>query len=113
MLVPPLFIQFVLGAKGVMPANAKSLLHLCEVIPPGTNWAVVEGSVGFLPLAILATAMGGHVRVGLEECIHYSEGRLAKSNAELVERIVEMARACGREVASPAEARKILWPPGA
>lgn len=108
LLLAPLYIQFVLGSKGGMPANAKSLLHLAEVVPSGTNWAVVEGSVGFQPLAILAAAMGGHVRVGLEECIYYSEGRLAKSNAELVERVARLAQACGRDVASPAEARAIL-----
>ena len=108
LLASPLFIQFVLNSKGGMPANVKSLLHLYEIIPPGTNWAVVESSVGFLPLAIHAIAMGGHVRVGLEECIYYSEGRLAKSNAEQVERIVRMAQACGRDLATPAEARKIL-----
>ncbi len=108
LLRAPLYIQFALGPHGGMPANAKSVLHLCEVLPPGTAWGVVEGSVGFLPLAILAIVMGGHVRVGLEDCIYYSEGRLATSNAELVERVVRMARACGREVASPAEARTIL-----
>jgi 3-keto-5-aminohexanoate cleavage enzyme len=108
LLSSPLYIQFVLGSKGGMPANAKSLLHLSEIVPSGTNWAVVESSIGFLPVAILAVAMGGHVRVGLEECIYYSEGRLAKSNAELVERIVRMAQACGRDVASPKEARGIL-----
>ena len=108
LLASPLFIQFVLNSKGGMPANVKSLLHLYEIIPPGTNWAVVESSVGFLPLAIHAIAMGGHVRVGLEECIYYSEGRLAKSNAEQVERIVRMAQACGRDLATPAEARRIL-----
>ncbi|GHU27129.1 3-keto-5-aminohexanoate cleavage enzyme [Betaproteobacteria bacterium] len=108
LLALPLFIQFVLSAKGGMPANVKSLLHLSEIIPPDANWAVVESSVGFLPLAIHAIAMGGHVRVGLEECIYYSEGRLSKSNAEQVERVVRMAQACGRELATPVEARKIL-----
>jgi 3-keto-5-aminohexanoate cleavage enzyme len=108
LLRAPLHIQFALGPQGGMPANAKSVLHLCEVLPPGSTWGVVEGSVGFLPLAILAIGMGGHVRVGLEDCIYYSEGRLATSNAELVERVARMARACGREIASPAEARAIL-----
>jgi 3-keto-5-aminohexanoate cleavage enzyme len=108
LLKSPLHIQFVLGSQGGMPANVKSVLHLYEVLPPGSTWGVVEGSVGFLPLAILAIVMGGHVRVGLEDCIYYSEGRLAKSNAELVERVVRLAQACGREVASPAEARVIL-----
>lgn len=112
LLASPMFVQFALSSKGGMPANIKSLLHLSEIIPPGTNWAVVEKSVGFLPLAIHAIAMGGHVRVGLEECIYYSKGRLANSNAELVERVVRMAQACGRDLATPTEAREILSLPG-
>ena len=52
--------------------------------------------------------LGGHVRVGLEDNIYYSKGRLAKSNAELVERVVRIACEYGREIASPEEARKIL-----
>lgn len=108
LLRAPMHFQFLLGPQGGMPANAKSVLHLCEILPPGSTWAVVERSVGFLHLTILAMAMGGHVRVGLEDSIYYSEGRLATSNAELVERVVRMASACGREVATPAEARKLL-----
>ncbi len=61
-----------------------------------------------LPLAVHALVMGGHIRVGLEDNIHYAKGRPAKSNAELVERIARLAREVGREVATPEEARKIL-----
>ncbi len=63
---------------------------------------------GQLPMAMIAMTMGGHVRVGLEDNIYYSKGVLAKTNAELVERIVRMAKEFGREIASPSEARKIL-----
>jgi len=52
--------------------------------------------------------MGGNVRVGLEDNIYYKKGELAKSNAQLVERVVRLAREIGREVATPEEARKIL-----
>jgi 3-keto-5-aminohexanoate cleavage enzyme len=55
--------------------------------------------------------MGGHVRVGLEDNIYYSKGVFAKSNAELVERVVRIAKEFGREVATPQEARKILSSP--
>jgi hypothetical protein len=56
----------------------------------------------------MAIVLGGHVRVGFEDNIYYSRGVLAKSNAELVARMVRLARELGRSVASPAEARKIL-----
>jgi len=52
--------------------------------------------------------MGGHVRVGFEDNIYYSKGVVAESNAQLVERIARISRECGREVASPNEARQIL-----
>ncbi|MBM4355874.1 MAG: 3-keto-5-aminohexanoate cleavage protein, partial [Deltaproteobacteria bacterium] len=58
-----------------------------------------------------AILMGGHVRVGFEDNIYYCEGRLARNNASLVERIVRVARELGREVASPEEARRILHVP--
>jgi 3-keto-5-aminohexanoate cleavage enzyme len=59
-------------------------------------------------LPIMGMAMEGHVRVGLEDNLYYSKGVLAKSNAELVERVVKIAREYGREIASPKEAKKIL-----
>jgi len=57
---------------------------------------------------MVAMVMGGHVRVGLEDNIYYSKGVLAKNNAELVERVVRIAKEFGREVATPQEARRIL-----
>ncbi|HEX7252922.1 MAG TPA: 3-keto-5-aminohexanoate cleavage protein, partial [Thermoanaerobaculia bacterium] len=56
----------------------------------------------------LAIAMGGHVRVGFEDNIYYSKGVLASSNAQLVERVVRIAREIGRDPASADEARQIL-----
>lgn len=61
-----------------------------------------------LPLATMAILLGGHVRVGFEDNVYYSKGQLAKSNAELVERIVRIAKELDREIATPDEARKIL-----
>jgi 3-keto-5-aminohexanoate cleavage enzyme len=55
--------------------------------------------------------MGGHVRVGLEDNIYLSKGVMAKSNAELVEKVVRIARELGREIATPEEARTILHLP--
>jgi len=108
LLRPPLHFQFVLGVLGGMPATAKSLLHLSEIIPEGSTWSVIGIGLGQLPMAVMAMAMGGHVRVGLEDNIYYSKGVLTKSNAELVERIVRMAKDFGREIATPSDVRKIL-----
>jgi hypothetical protein len=64
-----------------------------------------------LPLATVAIAMGGHVRVGLEDNIYYSKGRLAR-NDELVARVVRIATELGRPAATPAQARELLGLPG-
>ena len=108
LLKPPLHFQFVLGTPGGMPATAKSLLHLIEIIPQGSTWSVIGTGSGQLPMAMMGMVMGGHVRVGLEDNIYYSKGVLAISNAELVERVVRIAKEFGREIATPSEARKIL-----
>ncbi len=108
LLKPPLHFQFVLGVIGGMAATAKSLLHLSEIIPQGSTWSVIGIGPAQLSMAMMAMAMGGDVRVGLEDNIYYSKGVLAKSNAELVERVVRIAKEFGREIASPGEARKIL-----
>jgi 3-keto-5-aminohexanoate cleavage enzyme len=108
LLKPPLHFQFVLGAPGGMPATPKSLIHLVELIPPGSTWSVIGIGAGQLPMTTMGILMGGHVRDGLEDNIYYSRGVLAESNARLVERIVRLAGEFGREAATPAEARRIL-----
>jgi len=108
LLKPPLHFQFVLGTPAGMPATARSLLYLTEIIPRDSTWSVIGIGTGQLPMAMIGMAMGGHVRVGLEDNIYYSKGVLAKTNAELVERIARIAREYGREIATPKEARKIL-----
>lgn len=111
LLKPPLHFQFVLGTQGGMPATLKSLLHLVEIIPRDSTWSVIGIGAGQLPMSVMGLLLNGHVRVGLEDNIHYSKGVLAQSNAQLVERVVRMAKEFGREVASPAEARHILHLP--
>ncbi len=59
-------------------------------------------------MSMMGLIMGGHIRVGMEDNVYYQRGVLAKTNAQLVERIVRIAREYGREVASPDEARDIL-----
>lgn len=104
----PLHFDFVMGVPGAIPGNVQDLVYLVSCIPTGCTWSVAGIGRYELPLAVHAIAMGGHVRVGFEDNIYYKKGELAKSNAQLVERIVRIARELGREIATPDEAREIL-----
>jgi len=108
LIKPPLHFQLVLGIKGGAPADARTLVYLVESLPPGATWSAIGIGVRQLPINLMALAMGGHVRTGLEDNIYYHRGELAKSNAQLVARIVRIAEEFGREVATPDEAREIL-----
>ena len=107
----PLHIQFVLGTPSGAPATPKSMLHMHEHLPPGATWSVIGIGRGYLPMATMALIMGGHIRVGMEDNIYLSRGVLAKTNAELVERIVRLTREYGNDIATPAETRVILGLP--
>lgn len=107
-LAAPLWFQFVLGVRGGIPATPKALLYLVESIPAGSRWSVIGIGRHQLPMTTMALLMGGHVRVGMEDNVHYRKGELADSNARFVERAVRLARELGRDVATPAEARRIL-----
>ena len=104
----PLHFQFVLGTPSGAPATPKSLLHLHEHLPDGATWSAIGIGRGYLPMAAMALILGGHIRVGMEDNIYLDRGVLAKTNAELVERVVRIVAAYGRPIASPAEARTIL-----
>jgi 3-keto-5-aminohexanoate cleavage enzyme len=104
---PPLHFDFVLGSRGSLPASAKNLLFESESVPPGSTWTVAGIGRWQLPMAVLAIAMGGHVRVGLEDNLYYRKGELA-SNEQLVARVARIAAEAGRPVATPGEARQIL-----
>jgi 3-keto-5-aminohexanoate cleavage enzyme len=103
----PLHFDFVLGAPGSMPGTVKNLQFLSESIPAGSTWSVAGIGKAEIPLSAAAIAMGGHVRVGLEDNLYLPDGSLA-SNPLLVEKIVRIAREIGREIATPDEARSIL-----
>lgn len=104
----PLHFDFVMGVPGGIPGEVDDLLHLVRKIPEGSTWTVAGIGRYELPLATVAVLMGGHVRVGFEDNIYYSKGVLAESNAQLVARIVRIAKEMGREIATPDEAREIL-----
>jgi len=104
----PLHFNLVMGVAGGIPATPRGLLHLVESLPPGATWSVAGIGQAQTPMATMAIVMNGHVRVGFEDNIYYTKGVLAQSNAQLVARVVRIARELGREVASPAEARSML-----
>ncbi|HBG00830.1 MAG TPA: 3-keto-5-aminohexanoate cleavage protein [Firmicutes bacterium] len=107
----PLHFNFVLGVPGALSASVRNLSFLVDSIPADATWTVSGIGRHETPLAAAAIAMGGHVRVGFEDNIYYARGELAKSNAQLVARIVRIAKELGREAASPDEAREILGLP--
>jgi 3-keto-5-aminohexanoate cleavage enzyme len=106
----PQHVDFVLGVPGAMEASVRNLSFLVDALPEGCTWSVAGVGRDQLPLAAVAIAMGGHVRVGLEDNIYYSKGRLAR-NDELVARVVRIATELGRPVAEPDEARRLLRVP--
>jgi len=108
LLKTPIHFDFVMGVPGAISGEPRDLMYLANSIPPGSTWTVAGIGRYELPLAVMAIVMGGHVRVGFEDNIYYSKGVLAESNAQLVARIVRIAKECGREVATPDEAREIL-----
>ncbi|QIQ22481.1 3-keto-5-aminohexanoate cleavage protein [Zophobihabitans entericus] len=104
----PAHYQFVLGAPGGSTATVENLVYLKSQLPAGSTWSALGIGQGHIPIMLAALALGGHIRVGLEDNVFYAKGRLAKSNAELVERAVRLVKEANKEVASPDEARAIL-----
>jgi len=110
----PVWLQFVTGILGGIGANVDEVVHMKQTadrLLGGDNyiWSVIgAGYPAEFNLATLGMMMGGHARVGFEDNIFIGKGVLAKSNAELVEKVVRIARELGREIATPDEARKIL-----
>lgn len=109
---PPLHFDLVMGVPGGIPGTPKNLLHLVESLPAGSTWSVAGIGRAELELGTIAIILGGHVRVGFEDNIFYKRGVLADSNAQLAARIARISGELGREVAAPAEARRILGLPG-
>jgi 3-keto-5-aminohexanoate cleavage enzyme len=105
---PPYLFSFVLGQVGALPATPRNLLFLSESIPPGSRWGVAGHGGHDVRMSVMAMAMGGHARAGFEDNPYYRPGEDATSNAQLIERLVRIARELGREPASPQEVRALL-----
>lgn len=109
----PAHFDFVLGVPGAMAAKRDAVEYLRSQLPEDSTFTVAGVGRHELPMAELAIELGGHVRVGLEDNIYVSKGVLAKGSFELVEKVAELAKAKGRPIATPAQAREILRIPAA
>lgn len=103
----PLHFNLVLGVGGSQPATAKALFYLVENLPEKCTWGVSVIGKHHVELSVIAMALGGNVRIGLEDNVYMSKGILA-TNKELLIRMKNIALAMGKEIATPAEAREIL-----
>jgi uncharacterized protein (DUF849 family) len=100
--------QLCMGVNGGIPATPKNATLMAEALPKGVTWSIFGVARTQFPMVAMGTMLGGHVRVGMEDNLYMSRGVLAKSNAELVQRAVQIVRSLGREVASLEEARAAL-----
>ncbi|MBI5529448.1 MAG: 3-keto-5-aminohexanoate cleavage protein [Deltaproteobacteria bacterium] len=109
-LAEPLLVNFVMGIPGeVTEATVRNLVHLADGLPPGAQWLVSAiGARNHFRMLGAAVAMGGHVRVGMEDNVYIARGELARGNGQIVEKAVRILRDLGVEPASPGEARAIL-----
>jgi 3-keto-5-aminohexanoate cleavage enzyme len=104
----PYHVQFVLGVPGGMAGNERNLRFLAEGLPEPVPWTAAGIGRCELPMAEAALRLGGHVRVGLEDNLFLEKGVPAPGSHALVAAAQRLARAAGREPATPAEARRLL-----
>jgi len=108
-IVPePLHIQFVMvGRTGFLP-TPKALVYCLDQLPEGWTWSVCALGRHEIPMATVAMTMGGHVRVGFEDNVYIRYGELATSNAQLVEKVANIAGELDRPIATPDDTREML-----
>jgi uncharacterized protein (DUF849 family) len=113
----PLFIQTVFGLLGGIGAHAEDVMHMKRtadrLFGDQYRWSALGAGRNQMPIAAMAAAMGGNVRVGLEDSLWAGNGRLAASNAEQVLQVRCIIEGLGLEVATPDEAREMLSLKGA
>ena len=104
----PLHVSCVMGVLGGVPPTARNLAAMVDNIPAGSHWGLIGVSRRQWTLVAAALALGGSVRVGLEDNFYLPDGAMARSNGELVERATRMTQDAGRRVATVDEARALL-----
>jgi len=109
---PPLFIQSVFGILGGIGPHPDDVMHMKRtadrLFGNQYHWSVLGAGRNQMPIAAQAAAMGGNVRVGLEDSLWLGPGKLAETNAAQVRNVVKIIEGLGLEVATPDEAREIL-----
>ena len=109
---PPLFVQTVFGILGGIGPHPEDVMHMKRtadrLFGRDYRWSVLGAGRNQLPVAAMAAAMGGNVRVGLEDSLWFGPGKLAQSNAEQVRSARQIIEGLGHAVATPDEAREIL-----
>ncbi len=108
LLAPPLQVSLILGVIGGIPGTVANLVHAVAQLPPGADWELVALSLDQWRLLAAAAAMGGNVRVGLEDNFYLSAGQMARSNGDLVEKAARMLRDIGRPLATVEQCRERL-----
>lgn len=108
LVAKPYWVQTVMGYQTSSYPTPQNVLGILRELPEGSLWLCSAIGPFQLPLTALATLMGGHVRVGLEDNVYYRRGEKAKSNAQLVERAARLAHELNRDVATPGHARQML-----
>ena len=104
----PMHFDLVMGVNGGIGGDLRDFVFMRNSLPQDATYVVAGIGRYEFPLATAAIIDGGHVRVGFEDNVYLSKGVLAKSNGELVAKVVRIAKELGREIANPSEARKIL-----
>lgn len=104
----PAMFQFVMGINFGSAANYQTLAYLVSQLPAESEWAAFGIGKNAFRMLALSFLMGGHVRIGMEDTVYIDKGELCKSNAQLVEKGVDIVEKLGGEMATPAEARDIL-----
>jgi uncharacterized protein (DUF849 family) len=105
---PPGMFQICLGISWGQPATTEAMTYMRNLLPPGSPWFAFGISLHQFPMVAQTVLLGGHPRVGLEDNIYLEKGKLAPSNAALVERAAKIIEILGDHVATPADARQIL-----
>ncbi|MBM6731804.1 3-keto-5-aminohexanoate cleavage protein [Megasphaera stantonii] len=110
-LKAPLHFQMCMGCANGIPGSVKNLVFMKETMDtlcPGSTWSSFGVGHSAMEIMYATIALGGHLRVGMEDNVMYAKGVLAKSNRQFVERARRCVEEYGKEVATPAEAREIL-----
>ncbi|HUP91655.1 MAG TPA: 3-keto-5-aminohexanoate cleavage protein [Solimonas sp.] len=112
LLKDPVHVSLVMGVASGMPADVDLLPVLLKYLPSGAHWqSIVIGREDVWAVHRRTAELGGHLRTGVEDTFYLPDGSKTRGNGQLIENLVRIARECGREIASPAEARALVTTP--